>query len=205
MDGDAAPLAGFMELKRSHSFLLLLDEAHGSGVYGANGSGYANESGFSDIVDVFIVTLSKALGSAGGAICASKDFCDAVANFGRAYVYSTSLPPANAAAAEAAIGVMRDEPQRQRRVRELAKRVRAELSAAGFAILAGDSPIIPIVLGEERAALDAAEMLRSEGFLVLPVRPPTVPKGSSRLRVTLSCEHEDETVNRLQNLLSALR
>ena len=195
MDGDAAPLAGLAELKRDHSFLLLLDEAHGSGVYGAGGAGLAAELELADSVDVFVVTLSKALGGVGGAVCASKRFCAAIANFGRAFVYSTAVPASAAAACVAAIEVMRDEPQRQRRVRELARHVRQAFG------LEGDSPIVPIVLRDESAALAAAEKLRKEGFLVLPVRPPTVPRGTSRLRLTLSCEHSNDEVDRLIEML----
>jgi len=96
MDGDAAPLAAFAELKRSHPFVLILDEAHASGVYGEHGSGYANEANLTNAaVDVFIVTLSKSVGVAGGAICASRAFCESVVNFGRAYLFSTSIPPAS--------------------------------------------------------------------------------------------------------------
>ncbi|HYO08166.1 MAG TPA: aminotransferase class I/II-fold pyridoxal phosphate-dependent enzyme [Tepidisphaeraceae bacterium] len=206
MDGDAADLAGLAALKREHPFTLVLDEAHGSGVYGHAGAGYAAEHGLASAVDVFIVTLSKALGAAGGAICASGAFCDAVANFGRAYVYSTATPPALAAAAEAAVGVLRDEPQRQRRVRTLAQHARAELARAGFRFPPGpaDSPILPLILGDERAATAAANRLRDAGLLVLPVRPPTVPKGSSRLRVTLSSEHRDDEVERLVAALGRL-
>src|SRR5207248_4346297 len=140
MDGDAAPLAGFAELKSSHRFVLLLDEAHASGVFGANGSGYANELGLTGAVDVFVVTLSKSLGCAGGGVCASKTFCDSLVNFGRAYVYSTSVPPSIPAACEAAIRVISEEPQRQQRVRELARRVRAKLDLSP-----SDCPIIPVV------------------------------------------------------------
>jgi 8-amino-7-oxononanoate synthase len=196
MDGDASPLAGLAQLKSRFPFVLLLDEAHGSGVYGANGSGYANELGLTDVVDLFVVTLSKSLGGAGGAVCASKEWCDALVNFGRAYVYSTAPPPAVAAACEAAIEIMSKEPERQRRVRELSKRVRAALH------LMGDSPIVPLVVGEESAAIEAAARLREKGMLVLPVRPPTVPRGASRLRVTLSCDHSDEEV---QTLIDAIR
>ena len=195
MDGDAADLRGLAAMKKELPFVLLLDEAHGSGVYGANGVGYAAECGLSEIADVSIVTLSKALGCVGGAVCGSQAFCNALLNLGRAYIYSTSIPPMIAAAAQAAIEVCRDEPHRQARVRELAKRVRSDLS------LAGDSPIIPMILGDEQRALDAAAALREEGLLVIAVRPPTVPRGSSRLRITLSCDHTDAEV---QTLLGAL-
>lgn len=197
MDGDAADLRAIVQFKRERPFVLLVDEAHGSGVYGKDGAGLAQELGVSSDVDIFIVTLSKALGCAGGAICASKAFCNAVVNFGRAYIYSTSIAPGLAAGAEAAIQIMRDEPERQRRVRELAARVRAKLGIAP-----GDSPIVPIIVGEESAALELAGQLKSAGLLVSAVRPPTVPKGSSRLRVTLSCDHTDDEIERLLQALT---
>ena len=188
MDGDAADLHGIVALKNEFPFLLLLDEAHGSGVYGPNGSGYAAELGLQDAVDLTVVTLSKALGCVGGAVCGSRLMCDAIVNFGRPYIFSTAIPPAIAAAAEAAIGVMRDEPYRQQRVRDLARRVRRD---------SGDCPIVPIVLGDESRALAAAEKLLNAGILVVAVRPPTVAKGTSRLRITLNCDHSDEEVERL--------
>jgi 8-amino-7-oxononanoate synthase len=194
MDGDAADLAGIAALKREFPFFLLLDEAHGSGVYGPGGSGYANELGLGHAVDLTVVTLSKAIGCIGGAICASQIMCEAVVNFGRPYVFSTAMPAAVAAAVEAAIGVMRDEPYRQQRVRALA----SSLRRSGF-----DSPIIPIIIGDERAALDAAENLKAQGLLVVAVRPPTVPRGTSRLRVTLSADHSDAQVQQLKIALAA--
>ncbi len=195
MDGDAADLAGLAQLKEKHPFALLLDEAHASGVYGPSGAGYAAEVNLSNIVDVSIVTLSKAIGAAGGAVCATQQFCDALVNFGRAYIYSTAVPPAVGAAASAAIEVMRDEPERQQRVRELATRVRRALLPLG--VTPDDSPIIPIILGEAAKALAAAKSLEDEGLLVIAVRPPTVAHGSSRLRITLSCEHSDAEVSAL--------
>jgi 8-amino-7-oxononanoate synthase len=200
MDGDAADLAGIAALKKEFPFLLLLDEAHGSGVYGRNGAGYATEVGLANAVDLTVVTLSKAMGCVGGAICGSRSVCDAVVNFGRPYVFSTALPPAVAGGVVAAIAVMQEEPQRQTRVRELAARVRS-----GVLGEAGDSPIVPIVLGEESVALKWAEQLKELGIFTVAVRPPTVPRGSSRLRVTLSCEHSDDQVDRLIAALVAFR
>jgi len=194
MDGDAADLPAIAELKRTHDFVLLLDEAHASGVYGPSGAGYAAELGLSAAVDVSVVTLSKALGCMGGAVCGSDDFCQAVANFGRAYIYSTGVAPAIASAVTAALNVLKCEPHRQQRVRALAKQVRQSLRAAGCDLPAGDSPIIPIILGSEDAALNAAAQLREAGILVAAVRPPTVPRGSSRLRITLCSEHTDEQI-----------
>jgi 8-amino-7-oxononanoate synthase len=197
MDGDAADLAGIVALKREYPFMLVLDEAHGAGVYGDNGAGLASELGFQSAVDVSVATLSKALGCVGGAVCASRTFCDAVVNLGRPYIFSTSVPPGVAGAAEAAVGVMRAEPDRQQRVRRLATHVRDALKAEGLEVPAGDSPVVPVILGEEAAALEAAERLLSEGILAPAIRPPTVARGSSRLRVTLSCEHTDAEVEQL--------
>jgi 8-amino-7-oxononanoate synthase len=197
MDGDAADLRSIVELKRRHLFLLLVDEAHASGVYGPDGSGLAAELGLSGEVDLTIATLSKAIGCVGGVVCGSRVFCDALINFARACIYSTSLPAHVAAAAGAAVEVMSDEPQRTRRVRQLAARVRHELARTKFAISRGDSPIIPILMGSESAALDAAEYLASQHMLALAIRPPTVARGSSRVRITLSSQHSDHEVDRL--------
>jgi 8-amino-7-oxononanoate synthase len=203
MDGDAADLDGLAALKEKYPFVLVLDEAHGSGVYGPGGSGYASEVGRRDAVDVSVVTLSKALGCAGGAICASRGMCEAVVNFGRAFVYSTNVPPSVPAAARAAIAVMRDEPERQRRLRDLARRVRTELRDAGVDVPGlADCPILPVVFGDEAAALDAADRLRERGMWVVAMRPPTVPPGSSRLRVTVSSGHTDDEV---AGLVAAIR
>lgn len=195
MDGDAADLAGLAAIKAKHPFLLLIDEAHGAGVFGQGGSGYANEAGFAGLADVTIATLSKAAGVVGGAVCATDAFCQSLVNHGRAYIYSTAVPAPIAAAAVAAIEVMTAEPQRQTRLRELAKRVRSRLG------LPGESPIVPVILGDEPKALDAAAKLLEAGMLVVAVRPPTVPRGSARLRVTLSSEHTDEEVERLLHVL----
>jgi 8-amino-7-oxononanoate synthase len=195
MDGDSADLRRLVQIKQDFPYVLLLDEAHASGVYGENGSGLAAQLGVQKDVDVSVVTFSKAAGCIGGAICSSAQFRDAILNFGRAYIYSTSCAPPMAAAIEAAIGVMHTEPQRRTRVRQLAAQVREKLTAAGWEIPPGDSPIIPLIVGEESKALELSNKLAQEKLLVQAVRPPTVPRGTSRLRVTLSSEHSDEEVN----------
>jgi 8-amino-7-oxononanoate synthase len=197
MDGDAADLPGLAALKKEFPFVFLLDEAHASGVYGPEGAGLAHALGLQEAVDVSIVTLSKALGGAGGAICATRAFCDAVINFGRAFIFTTNVPAAAAVAAEAALRVLHEEPQRRERLAELSRRVRAELGTAGVTIPQGDSPIICCILGTEEAALAASEELRREGLLVGAVRPPTVAPGSSRLRATLCSQHTDAEVDQL--------
>jgi 8-amino-7-oxononanoate synthase len=194
MDGDAADLHGLAALKQKYELLVLLDEAHSSGIYGESGRGLPAELGLEHVADVNIVTLSKAVGCAGGAVCASATFCESLVNFARPFIFSTSIPPATVAGAAAAIDVMAAEPWRQRRVRDLARRVRSELAAQGFRLPPGDSPIIPIILGNETAALEAAAQLLENGVLTLAIRPPTVAPGSSRLRVTLSSEHTDDEI-----------
>jgi 8-amino-7-oxononanoate synthase len=197
MDGDAADLRGLVELKAKFPFVLMVDEAHGSGVYGKNGAGYAHECGLHEAVDISIVTFSKALGGIGAAICSSRQFGEAVVNFGRAFIYTTNLPASAAAAAEAAIGVLHDQPERQIRLRKLSRQTREKLTAAGVNMPAGDSPILCVIVGAESAALEAAGWLQKEGLLVSAVRPPTVAVGRSRLRVTLCSDHTDEEVKRL--------
>ena len=205
MDGDAADLPGLVELKRRHGFVLLLDEAHGSGVYGAGGAGYAAECGLEREVDLAVVTFSKALGCMGGAICGSQTLIEAAINYAPAAIYSTSISPVLAAGVEAAIDVVQREPQRQHRLRQLARQVRQRVRELGFTLPPGDSPIIPIIMGSEEAALSAAQSLRDRGLLVPAVRPPTVPRGTSRLRVTLSSEHTDEEVEQLIEALKEVR
>ena len=190
MDGNAADLQGLLELKQHHPFILLLDEAHSSGVFAPAGGAD---------VDIRIVTLSKAIGCIGGAVCASKSFCAALVNYGRAYIFSTSVPPWVAAVATEAIAVIHDEPQRAARVKKLAQQVRQAVQ------LTGDSPIIPLILGEEARALKASQRLAEAGLLVPAVRPPTVPKGSSRLRITLSCDHTDAEVQHLLDILAEMK
>jgi 7-keto-8-aminopelargonate synthetase-like enzyme len=204
MDGDSADLIGLSKLKEEHPFVLLLDEAHATGVYGPCGNGLAGELGLCGIADVTVLTLSKSIGCVGGAVCGSAIFCDALVNVARAYIYSTSLPPMIAAAADVAIGVMETEPGLQQRLRAIASRFRNELRSAGLNIAASDSPIIPIVMQTESAALEAAQTLANQGILSLAIRPPTVARGSSRLRITLSACHSDQDVDRLIRAITPL-
>lgn len=204
MDGDAAPLRELARLKRDAGFVLLLDEAHGSGVYGPAGAGLAAHLGLAHLADLTVVTFSKALGCAGAAVCGSRAVCDAVVNFGRAYIYSTTVAPAVAAAIHAAIDILHDEPQRTLRLRELALHVRHALGHAGAQIPPGDSPIIPLILGSEQATVAAAARFADQGLWVTPIRPPTVPRGASRLRIALSSLHTDDEVAQLIDAVRSL-
>ncbi len=202
MDGDAAPLAELAGLKRRFGFLTLLDEAHATGVYGAAGAGLASELGLQESIDISIVTISKAMGSIGGAVCGGRHFCECLVNHGRAFIFSTSVPPHVAAIAEAAVRLVRESNDARDRLRTTARRIRNELARAGYAVGTGDSPIIPIVMGTVQAALSAAQFLLDRGMIVAAVRPPTVPRGQSRLRITLSSEHSDQQIDELVEALA---
>jgi 8-amino-7-oxononanoate synthase len=205
MDGDCAELAGLASLKERYPFVLVLDEAHATGVFGAAGRGLAADMNLSSVADVTVMTLSKAIGCVGGAVCGSRQFCDALINSARAYLFSTSLPPMVAAAADAAISVMESEPEHQQRVREHARMVRQALAGGKFAIPQGQSPIIPLIVGSEQMALNAAEKLKAQGLLAMPIRPPTVPPAACRLRVTLSSGHTPQEIERLIAAISDLK
>lgn len=202
MDGDAADLRGLAELKQQFPFVLLLDEAHAGGVYGPKGGGYAAELGLQEVVDVTVVTFSKALGCIGGAVCASEAFCQAVINWGRAYIYSTSVPPAIAAAVEKAIEVIGREPERQVQLRLRSRQLRTALEEHWNVSGLADCPIVPLILNGEQQALEVARLLQDQGFWVSAVRPPTVPRGTSRLRMTVSGQHSQGQV---QGLVLALK
>lgn len=204
MDGDSADLQGLRTLKESFEFVLLLDEAHASGVYGPNGQGLLAEMGMHGLADVNVTTFSKAMGLAGGAICASKLLCDAVMNGSRAFIFSTSVPPPVVAGIAAAIDVVIDEPVARCRVRELSRDVRTRLKREGFELPPGDSPIIPLIVGDEQKAVELAAHLRDNGLLAVAVRPPTVAPGTSRVRITLNGGHTNEEIEQLFYALKRL-
>lgn len=190
MDGDFAPLPELLRLAEEYDATLVLDDAHGTGVAGPNGRGTAEHFGIDPRAHadrlIVVATLSKALGSQGGAVCGSALLREAIINASRPFVYSTGLAPAAAGAALAAIRLIRSEPHRPRNLSALAAEIRAEMRARGLDLLGSQSPVIPIVVGEADRALALSAALQAEGLLVLPIRPPTVPRGTSRLRLTVN-------------------
>jgi len=191
MDGDLAPLQELGELSAAHDTWLMSDDAHGLGVLG-EGRG----SALGARVDLKMGTLSKALGSYGGYVCASAAVIDLIKTRARTLIYSTGLPPASIAAALAALDIVENDPELTRR--PLAK-ARAFTTAAGLPEAL--SSIVPVILGEPAAALAAAKLLEDEGFLVIPIRPPTVPEGTARLRLAFTAGHPDEEIARLAVLI----
>lgn len=194
MDGDLAPLAALVELAEQFEATILVDEAHGTGVFGPDGRGAASECGVAERVHVRIGTLSKALGSIGGFVAGSRRLIDWLTNHARTLVYSTALPPAAAAAAMESLRLVESEPERRVRVRALAEALRLALHVAGFDVGSSVSPIVPVHLGAAERALALAERLERRGCFVPAIRPPTVAAGTSRLRVSLSAAHSDEDV-----------
>ena len=195
MDGDIAPLHGLAALAQRHDAWLMSDDAHGLGVVGG-GRGSNFVEGTRAEVPLQMGTLSKALGSYGGYICASAAVVDLIRNRARTVIYSTGLPPAIVAAAIAALDVIEREPGYA--ALPLAK-------AKAFARRAGlpepVSPIVPVLLGEAEAALKASRLLEDHGFLVVAIRPPTVPAGTARLRLTFTAQHPDDEVERLAEVM----
>src|SRR6266480_1209890 len=194
MDGDRAPLRELVELKKRFGALLMLDEAHAVGVIGSNGRGLAAAENVSEEVDVQMGTLSKALGSSGGYICGSRTLIDWLINRARSFIYSTAPPPATAAAALAAVDFLASPSGEERRLLlweriKLMQQLLPRAGAKGEDVIAR-SAIFPWIVGDEKAALDLAAALQSEGFLVPAVRYPTVAKGAARLRITVTAAHE---------------
>jgi len=204
MDGDVADLPALVDLADRYDATLLIDEAHATGVLGSGGRGLAEHFGLHSERLIRVGTLSKALGCQGGFVVGSNSLIDWLWNKARPQVFSTALPPAIAAAAVVALDIVEQEPERRSRLQALSTSLRNALTAAGLRVpetrLA--TPIVPIVLQEERRALAAAARLEDAGFLVAAIRPPTVPAGTSRLRVSLHSDVTDEQAGRLATLLT---
>ena len=195
MDGDLAPLSELGELARRYDAWLMSDDAHGVGVLG-NGRGSSFATGAKADVSLQMGTLSKAIGGYGGSLCASRPVIELIKNRARTFVYSTGLPPAIAAAAIAAIDVIENEPETIARPMQ---------NAIAFTRRVGlpdaTSTIVPVIIGDEQKALAASRLLEDEGFAVIAIRPPTVPAGTSRLRLTSSAMHPSAEIERLADIV----
>jgi len=205
MDGDVAPLRGLAAACRIHRASLFVDDAHGLGVLGAGGRGSLEAAGL-DASDVPILmgTFGKAFGTSGAFVAGSHALVETLLQKGRTYVYTTALPPAVAAATRASLRVMQAEPWRRARVLGHVARFRREAAGLGLALLDSSTPIQPVVFGGEASAVTASEALRALGLWVPAIRPPTVPSGTARLRITLSAAHEPADVDRLLESLAGL-
>lgn len=196
MDGDIAPLKEIVKIKKEFDAILMVDEAHGTGVFGGSGRGAGEFCGVEEDVDIKIGTLSKAVGALGGFVAGKKELIDYLVNFSRSLIFSTALPPAVCAAAAKGIKIIETEPALREKLWGNVKLLREGLKRKGWEIL-GEGPIIPVIVGEEEKALELSAKLFEKGFFVPAIRYPAVAKGAARLRITVSAAHSKEDLNGL--------
>lgn len=202
MEGDFAPLAEYAALCGKTGTALIVDEAHGVGVFGDRGSGLIEAAGLDDAVFLSINTAGKALGVCGGFVCGSEKAIEYLSQRARTFVFSTAPPPAIAAAIDESLNVVEREPERRARVLERASLLRDLLVRSGLSVLPGDSQIIPVVIGDNDRALAVAVALQADGFDVRAIRPPTVPMGTARLRISVNANLDVGTIERFAEALS---
>lgn len=204
MDGDLAPLPDIALVARSSNAWLMVDDAHGLGVLGEGGRGTLEHFGLGATeIPVLMGTLGKALGTFGAFVAGSEDLIDYLIQRARTYVYTTALPPAVAEATRASLRVVRKEPERRARLDGNIRRFRAGAESLGLELGELIGPIQPIVIGANADALAASRRLGERGFLVSAIRPPTVPEGTARLRITLTASHTCEQIDGLLDALAA--
>jgi len=206
MDGDLAPIPDLAALARQHDALLMIDDAHGLGVTGDGGRGSLARFGLAqDDVPVLVGTLGKAFGTFGAFVAGSADLIEFLIQRGRTYIYTTALPAAVAEATRASLRLVREESWRRERVSALVHRFRTGAAQIGLHLMESDTPIQPVVVGDNQGAVRASEALLAAGFMVAAIRPPTVPAGTARLRFTLTAGHTEAQVDRLLEALTGLR
>ena len=194
MDGDTAPLAGLAELARRYEALLVIDEAHAIGVMGENGGGMCRIASKEVRPDVVIGTLSKALGGYGGFAASSKSIREFLINKARTFIYSTGLPPACLSSSREAVSIVAANPDLGKTLLEKTGRFRESLFRAGLNAPENQSPILPIIIGSNEKTVRFSQLLWEQGLLIRAIRPPTVPEGSSRVRLTLTLALSDDTL-----------
>ena len=204
MDGNLAPLAAIAELAEQYGAMLMVDEAHATGVIGENGRGVCEHFGVESPAIIRVGTLSKALGSHGGFVVGQRRVIEWLRNRARAYVFSTAAPAVVAQAGIAALEIVHEEPERREGVQHKAAVLRERLNAVGLNTGTSCSQIVPVILGDAQRTIETAEFLRSRGLLVPCIRPPSVPVGESLLRISVSYAHSDEMLELLANVLAKL-
>jgi 8-amino-7-oxononanoate synthase len=204
MDGDVAPLAEIVELARRHDARLMVDEAHGTGVLGPGGRGAVAAAGLEHEVDLIVGTLGKALGSYGAYVCCDQQMAKYLINTARTLIFSTALPPPAVAAAMAALGLLREQPRRVEKLQRNGAVLREALGESGMPVPAGDTPIVPLVVGDPTDAVRASERALERGIFAQAIRPPTVPAGSSRLRLAVMASHTKSELREAAAALAAV-
>ena len=202
MDGDLADLPALCAAARQRDAWVMVDDAHGFGCLGATGAGIVEQYGLGlDDVQVLVGTLGKAFGTAGAFIAGSEELIETLIQFARPYIYTTSQPPAVAWATLRSLQLLRDEGWRREHLARLIARFRAGASALGLQLMDSSTPIQPLLVGDSARAMQLSAGLRERGILVTAIRPPTVPQGTARLRVTLSAAHSEADIDRLLEAL----
>lgn len=203
MDGDLAPLPALARVCRDHGAGLMVDDAHGFGVLGENGGGVLEHFGLDQTeVPVVVGTLGKAFGTSGAFVAGSRDLIDYLVQAARTYIYTTAMPPMLARLTRRSLELANEESWRRVRLRELVRRFRTAATGLGLSLMDSITPIQPILVGDSRQAVAMSERLRDAGILVTAIRPPTVPEGTARLRITFSAEHTDAHLERLLSVLA---
>ncbi|EUC68648.1 8-amino-7-oxononanoate synthase [Alcanivorax sp. 97CO-5] len=197
MDGDEAPLVDYAEACEGHDAWLMVDDAHGIGVLDAQGRGSVFTQGVNERVPVLMGTLGKGLGTAGAFVAGSDELIETLIQFARTFIYTTAMPAAVASATLVSLRKSREENWRRDTLAELIARFRQGARALGYTLMPSQTPIQPLLIGSDVDATALSEALREKGFLITAIRPPTVPEGEARLRVTLSAAHEVEDVDAL--------
>jgi 8-amino-7-oxononanoate synthase len=189
MDGDVAPLEEIVELARRHDVRVMVDDAHGTGTIGPDGRGAVADAGLDGEIDVIVGTLGKALGSYGAYVACDRAMASYLVNSARSLIFSTGLPPAAAAAAMAALELLQVQPRRVERLAANAEALRDELAREGFDVSGSETQIIPLIVGEAELAMRICEAALEQGVFAQAIRPPTVPDGTSRLRLAVMASH----------------
>ena len=204
MDGDLAPLEELVRLSRRHDCRLMVDEAHGTGATGPGGRGAAAEAGVSDEIDVLVGTLGKALGSYGAYACADRETIEYLINTSRPFIFSTAPPPPSVAGAMAALELLEAHPRRVERLRTNAGVLREALAGEGLTVGPSETQIIPVMVGGAQETMELCERVLEHGVFAQGIRPPTVPDGTSRLRLTVMATHRAAELRRAAMLIAAV-
>lgn len=202
MDGDGAPLKEMVRLAKKYRAYTLVDEAHGTGVFGKTGRGWCEELGLEKKIAVIIGTASKALGSLGGFVAGPQALIDYIRNKSRPFIFTTALPPGTCAATITALKILRQEPNLRKRLWANTDYIKSRLEEMEFNLRGSVSSIIPIMIGDTKQTVVISQMLWNKGFYVPAIRPPTVPQGQSRLRLTITAMHTREQMDGLLRELS---
>jgi 8-amino-7-oxononanoate synthase len=203
MDGDAAPVAGLLALCERYDAWLMLDDAHGFGVLGPQGRGTATQAGIRSERLIYMATLGKAAGVAGAFVAGEPELVELLIQHARTYIFTTAAPALQAHALLTSLQLIEHEEWRRSRLQDLIARLRSGLAGSTWRLLPSGTAIQPLMIGDNDAAVSLAERLAGEGLLVPAIRPPTVPQGTARLRISLSAAHRPEDVDRLVAALCA--